>query len=568
MKNTFQRRLTLNFLLLFAIFTAGIVIFGQQSAKRYKTEALEERLDAFADLVSRYTARNAPPDSLMALLPADLRLTLVAHDGTVTYDNLFADAAGLENHAGRPEILEARQKGTGTDIRTSTSNHRPYLYYAKYYGNATVRVALPYDEQVRSLLKPDRGFLYVILFLFVIGLVFIHWLGERFGKTIRELRDFSMAVGQNTPQITAPRFPKDEFGEISRQLVRDYNKMILSEQQLRREHEKLFQHVQSSAEGICFFNPDRTVAFYNGLFQQYLNTLNSNTIFSPEKLLQEEGLRPVSEFLDHRQGENDFEVRIARQGKEFLVRVNVFEDDSFEVILNDITHPEKTRRLKQEMTGNIAHELRTPVTSIRGFLETVLENDLPPEKERDFLAKAYAQTQNLSELIADMSLLTKIEQGPESFDKQRVRVAEVIEKVRADLAEGLRERHIVFESTVPQELFVRGNENLIYSIFRNLTDNVVRHAGENVRILIRHYDTRDGRACFSFADTGIGIADETQLNRLFERFYRLTEGRTRDTGGSGLGLSIVKNAVLFHRGGITVKNRTGGGLEFLFDLET
>jgi signal transduction histidine kinase len=111
-----------------------------------------------------------------------------------------------------------------------------------------------------------------------------------------------------------------------------------------------------------------------------------------------------------------------------------------------------------------------------------------------------------------------------------------------------------------------GNGNLLYSVFRNLMDNVVGHAGENIAINIDLRGEDDTFAYFSFSDNGVGIEDEKHLNRLFERFYRINEGRTRETGGSGLGLSIVKNAITFHGGTITAQNRTEGGLEFLFNL--
>lgn len=571
MKRTYQRKLTLSFLVIFALFTAGIVTFEQKLAKRHKTEALEERLDAYADIAEKYISQprsSISMEGLLELLPGNIRLTLISLDGTVTYDNLIANASSLENHAGRPEIAGARQNGKGTLIRTSASNNKPYLYYAKYYGNSYVRVALPYDIEVRSFLKPDNGFLYFIAGLFVIGFLFIYLTGSRFGKSVRQLRDFSLAVSSNAQDVEMPRFPKDELGEISQQIARDFSRVRDSEEQLRQEREKLLQHVQSSAEGICFFDSDGTVAFYNGLFLQYLNTLSRNLISSSnDDILKESAFLPVRVFLENRDDENYFETRVTRQGKDFLVRVNIFDDQSFEIILNDITSQEKTRRLKQEMTGNIAHELRTPVTSIRGFLETVLDNDLGRDKERDFLVKAYRQTKNLSELISDMSLLTKIEQGAGSFSKDDVNIKEVIEKVKTDLAEELGEKNITFDYSVDADTVIYGNGNLIYSIFRNLTDNVIRHAGTGVRIEVEKLGEKDGYVHFSFSDTGVGIGDETMLARLFERFYRITEGRTRDTGGSGLGLSIVKNAVLFHGGSITAKNGANGGLEFFFDLK-
>jgi len=226
----------------------------------------------------------------------------------------------------------------------------------------------------------------------------------------------------------------------------------------------------------------------------------------------------------------------------------------------------RDHKYRQEITGNIAHELRTPVTSIRGYLETVLEKDLDTEKEHYFIKQAFNQTVVLSELIRDMSLITKIEEAPNSFQLTSVSINDLLKALKTDLHVALQEKEIEMEWDIPENLIVYGNHNLLYSIFRNLTDNVICYAGENVHIQILGF--YDKHFChFSFSDNGIGISDEKHLDRLFERFYRIGEGRTRESGGSGLGLSIVKNAVAFHNGSIRARNKDNGGLEFLFSLK-
>jgi len=226
----------------------------------------------------------------------------------------------------------------------------------------------------------------------------------------------------------------------------------------------------------------------------------------------------------------------------------------------------RDHKYRQEITGNIAHELRTPVTSIRGYLETVLETQLDPEKEHYFINQAYNQTIVLSELIRDMGLITKMEDAPSKFQLTPVCINQLLIELKTDLQLVLQEKNIEMVWDIPEDLIIQGNQNLLYSIFRNLTDNALRYAGEHIKIEIT--GNQDKQYCyFSFSDNGVGILDETHLERLFERFYRINEGRTRDSGGSGLGLSIVKNAILFHKGFICAKNREGGGLEFQFSLK-
>jgi signal transduction histidine kinase len=565
MKTTYKQKLFIYFLVIFALFTLGIAIFEQSRERKFRTETLEGKLDAYADAIHKLWIRRGGNmqaiDSLLAILPSNIRATLIDHRGDVLYDNILEDVYLMENHAGRPEILSAQKDGKGTCIRVSASNNLKYLYYAKRFHNYFIRVSLPYDIQVRSFLKPDNLFLYYIAALFIIMLFFINYVAGRFSKSIKQLNDFTIS-SENAAAID---FPDDELGTIGKKIAENYALLEKSRKELALEKERLLQHVYTSGEGICFFSVDRTVEFYNGLFIQYLNTISDESGADPAIILTDPVFGDVAAFVDQKE-EYYYETQINKQGKIFAVRANIFEDRSFEIIVNDITKHEKTRLLKQEMTGNIAHELRTPITSIRGYLELILTQNPDDETARNFLMKMHNQTLALSELIQDMSLISKIEEAPQSFQLEAVNIKNLLVEIRNDAAETLKEKNIRIHLNMSDHVIVNGNQNLIYSIFRNLTDNALRYAGKDIDIEVNVYNEDKEFYYFSYSDTGTGIPEEYHLNRLFERFYRINEGRTRDTGGSGLGLSIVKNAILFHKGTIVAKNRISGGLEFLFNL--
>ncbi|MDR1632327.1 MAG: two-component sensor histidine kinase [Dysgonamonadaceae bacterium] len=569
MKQSFARKLALSFCLILVIFSISLVVFELPREKNHKREIMEERLDSYADIIYPCLLRSgfnkAGSDSLLHLFPGNLRITIINNDGKVLYDNRLDDLSQTENHAGRPEIRKAAKTGKGSDIRLSASTRKSYLYYAKHSGSHYIRLALPYDLQIRRLLRPDGAFVYYLLILSVLAIAFINYTAHRFGRTIKRLSDYSTAVNKNF-SVNMPDFPDDETGTVSRQIAEDYRRLKESEVKLSLEHRKLLMHIQSSAEGICFFTPNRKVAFYNGLFLQYLNVLSDHITLDSSVILNEAVFLDVVAFLNDRKDKDYFETSFRKQGKFFAGRVNVFEDQSFEIVLNDNTRQEQNKLLKRELTGNIAHELRTPVTGIRGYLETILDNKLDREKEHEFVSKAYEQIITLSELIRDMTLLSKISESPGSFQFKRIVLQDVIDKVESDLGASLQAKNIVVRSTISRDLSVLGNENLLYSVFRNLMDNVINHAGESLTVEISRYNQEGNLAYFSFSDNGVGIKNEKHLSRLFERFYRVEEGRTRDTGGSGLGLSIVKNGIAFHGGSISVKNRLSGGLEFLFTL--
>jgi signal transduction histidine kinase len=225
-----------------------------------------------------------------------------------------------------------------------------------------------------------------------------------------------------------------------------------------------------------------------------------------------------------------------------------------------------TYHLKQEMTGNVAHELRTPVTSIRGYLETLLDKSLPQDTAHSFITKAHHQAIILSELIRDMDVLMNIDTCPKNFYTTPVQLPALLAKLRADLEDNLSKYSITIECAGLDEVVIRGNYRLLYSVFRNLIDNVIQHVGFGAHIYIYKED-EDGRFyTICFADNGTDIVPEEQLRYLFERFYRVNEGRNRDTGGTGLGLSIVRNALFLLGGTISVCKQNKGGLQFTLRL--
>lgn len=233
-----------------------------------------------------------------------------------------------------------------------------------------------------------------------------------------------------------------------------------------------------------------------------------------------------------------------------------------------IVEQTRNRQLKQEMTSNIAHELKTPVSSIRGYLEILLGDKPVGEEQRHyFLERCYSQTLRLSNLINDVSLINKLEEAQDLFIKEPVNVSLLAEEAMVELAQSAEEHHITILDELPPNIVLTGNSMLIYSIFRNLIENAIVHAGDGVTVGMDCYQPEDeGHYYIHLYDTGRGV-DNEYLPRLFDRFLRIDEGRSRKSGGTGLGLSIVKHAVMFHGGDIYAKNRDGGGLEFFFSLK-
>lgn len=222
--------------------------------------------------------------------------------------------------------------------------------------------------------------------------------------------------------------------------------------------------------------------------------------------------------------------------------------------------------LKRQLTQNVAHELKTPVASIQGYLETILGHPGMDPKTRDnFLERCHAQSERLAALLNDMSTLNRLDDGAEMMVFDEIDVAEIIRTVEMESKFALEQKGMTMKCDMPKEMIIHGNAGLIYSTFRNLTDNAIAYAGANTHIELK---ACRGQGCwhFVFSDDGVGVAEE-HLSRLFERFYRVDKGRSRKMGGTGLGLAIVKNAVRVHGGSISVSNNSDGGLRFEFTLK-
>lgn len=221
-------------------------------------------------------------------------------------------------------------------------------------------------------------------------------------------------------------------------------------------------------------------------------------------------------------------------------------------------------RIKRQLTNNINHELKTPVAAIQGYLETMTNSkDITSEEQEAFIAKCYAHCQRLTQLLSDVSTITRLEDGSSCIARESVNLRTIIDEIASEVALLPDDKRMRMNVELPEKMNIYGNSTLLMSIFKNLTDNAIAYSGgRDIYVKLKGED--DKFYTLTFADNGIGV-DPEHINHIFERFYRIDAGRSRKLGGTGLGLSIVKNAILFHGGDISVCNRKMG-LEFTITL--
>lgn len=573
----FSQRLFWSVFFMFLGFTVCFLLFQYQREREFAQEKLNNVLSNYNYQLFRKcqqsTDINKTVISFMDDIPQkDLRVTIIDPSGDVLFDNSGTDE--FNNHNDRSEVRKARLYNEGFAIRSSESTGKRYFYSASNIGGYIYRSALPYDPYVRGILTVNKDFIYFMALMTLIFFFVLSRFTFSIGKTISKLRDFALNVEKDRMPAVDYVFPNDELGDISQNIVTLYHRQQKAKNELSMEREKLIKHFQYSKEGFAMFTSEGREILSNILFIQFINVISDTQIHQVEDVTDIAELEPIRTFLSKNIRNLNRKKKVLREsvtidknGKIFLIECILFLDNSYEISINDISRQEEESRMKRQLTQNVSHELKTPVSSIQGYLETILSNpDLSPDKRQFFLERCYSQSTRLTGLLRDISVLNRLDEASEMFDLTEVNITKLIAEIQKECSQDMEEKHITSEIILPGDPTVFGNNSLLYSIFRNLYDNAIAYAGENIRITVNCYKEDPKYYYFSFSDNGVGIPEE-HINRIFERFYRVDKGRSRKIGGTGLGLSIVKNGVNFHKGQISAKSSPGKGVTFFFTLK-
>ena len=473
----------------------------------------------------------------------DLRITIVNPDGNVCADSMIKDVSSMDNHLYRLEIKEAIAKNTGKSIRYSNTLDTDMLYYAEKYNNIIIRLAKPLHEVDESVEKTRKIIVTLGIIILLFAITATVFASRKVTGPINEAILFAgdFAMGDYSKRIRGLR--NDEIGTLQRSL----NSMadIISEKidNLILEQNKLKVTIESIRDGIAVIDNNKKILIANRAFSSLLEikTRVENKMYY--EVIRNRALNIKIDYCVFHGKPSSFEESLSGE-RICEVYINAITDDNtikgILVVLHDITEQRRAEKMKTDLVGNIAHELKTPIAILKGYLETIIENLADEKQSMDFIKKAVSAADRLNSIINDMLTLNMLETSPD-FAKENININKIIDGCIDILQPKIIAKEIQIETGIDlTNTIITGNKFLAEAIFFNLVENAINYNRQKGKIKIYTETTRN-KTCIHISDTGIGIPEDS-INRIFERFYRVDKSRSRATGGTGLGLSIVKHA--------------------------
>ncbi len=478
-------------------------------------------------------------DYLKQLDTSDYRLTWVAKDGTVLFDNCIESNA-MENHADRAEIKEAFLSGSGSSVRYSTTLTEQNLYEAVRLRDGSV---LRISESRATIWALILGMLQPIFLIVVIAGGLSLWMANRMAKRVVE--------PLNKLNLDKPleNHVYDELSPLLRRIHVQQQEIRWQMQTLKQKQDEFDQITENMKEALVLFDIEGSIVTMNSAAKCLFSTKEDAVDFRQQLEIAVEKAK--------NQGEAAFYEK--RNGRDYQFELSSIESDEkmlgIAVLGFDITEQVNAERNRREFTANVSHELKTPLQSIIGSVE-LLENGIVKQEDTPrFLGHIRQEATRLVSLIEDIIRLSQLDEGVK-MAQEEVSLHTLSEEVIENLQEIAKRRKVSLE-LFGDEGVIKGVRRLLYEVIYNLCDNAIKYnqLGGTVRIMI---EDKQNEILLKVQDTGIGIAPEEQ-EKIFERFYRVDKSHSKQSGGTGLGLSIVKHAVQYHQGKIEIASEVGNG---------
>lgn len=564
-------------------------IFIISELKKYDESLTEERLFTTANLlceVLKTPIAEGKREEIKSLVPElgkkiGVRITIIARDGVVIGDSEH-DPATMENHAERPEVIEAVSKGVGKSKRYSITIKKDLFYVAvplkdkRGEAEAIVRTALPlgFIEKAFSSIKSKIIYIGLILTLFAFLLSLVS--SRAITKPLDKIIAASEEIAKGNFNVNIPVADKrGEIGKVNQALGRMAEKLDELFKEVSLEKSQLEAVLSAMSEGVIVVGSDGKVILINRALKDMFGIKDVSFGKPYWEVLRNSEITELVEYtLKSRKAEKKEISLFYPVEKYYLasgIPLNSSESGAI-VVMFDITEFKRLEKIKADFVANVSHELRTPLTAIKGYVETIEAEAYENTDERDhFLNIIKRHTDRLINIVSDLLVLSEIERKEISWEEEpktvleEINFKEIVSSSLEAIKSKIEEKSLRVSLNIKEGLPPYGGDGfLLEQMFINLIDNAAKYTPEGGAIEIG-ISKLDSQFIIEVSDTGIGIPKE-HLPRIFERFYRVDKTRSRKLGGTGLGLSIVKHIVIMHGGKIEVQSEVGRGSRFIITL--
>lgn len=557
----------------------GLVgIITSVSLKRFYQHRIANELETSVILVKNILNESLETQDIQNLVlelssQIGARITVVDSEGNVLSDS-DENPAKMGNHKNRPEIKAALANQTGQSIRFSNTIKIDMMYVAipikkKDELLGVVRLALPLTEIKEKLSNIYKIIIYSLLIGGLISLALGALVGRSFSTPLSEMKSLAQKIVHGDFSHRIRSKSKDEIGQLAESLMEMSEQLEKKIKAITEDKNKMEAILSSMREGVIVFDNNENILLFNSSLYQMLELRSEKYIGRPfwEIISNNEINSILKQTLEKKDSLSGQVSLLYPEARIIHIQTSPINDNQGRLlgivgVFHDISNLKKLEKARSEFIANISHELKTPITSIIGFVETLRNGAIDDLKKRDeFLNIIYSHSQRLNNLLNDILSLSRIEFREIKMNFQPVSVKEILDNAQALYKNKIESKKQSLRVDIPSKLPpALTDPEMIVQAFSNLIDNAIKFTPERGKIMVKAQETDDFIRT-DVTDTGIGMA-EKHLSRIFERFYRVDKARSREVGGTGLGLAIVKHIVQANKGRITVRSQPGKGSTF------
>lgn len=496
------------------------------------------------------------------IVDSSSRITVIDKNGVVLGDT-YKGINYEDNHLQRPEVVEALKNGRGIDVRMSDTTNDRMLYVAQVCSDNEhiLRVSVPYNGKVYLALWMLPAVVLSSIFAFIVSVLFSRHFTNTVSKPLQQVTDEIRKIQDGDYTSPLKVYEYDEITEIASAAHNLAQKIKMTMEEIVAERNKAQYVLNNMSEGLVLCDKNGYVSSMNKVANVVLGC--GNVPIGKHIVNYTRNVDVINGVADaYNNGKTvtfDFDAPDGRVISANITRATENSDIGVIIVLIDVTTDRETQKLRQEFFSNASHELKTPITSIQGYSELLTSGmEYPPEQKKEFLLRIKKEAQNMTTLINDILMISRLEAGTTVQSKNEFDISLMLDEILLSAKPMIDEQKLKVVCNCPS-IIINAEYKRIYELFNNVIINAVKYNKPEGSVNI-NVNCAGKKLHFNVRDTGIGIPDVSQ-QRVFERFYRVDKGRSKKIGGTGLGLAIVKHIVNYYKGTVTLRSKLGEGTE-------